>query len=166
MKAFKILLLIILSAVSLTITGQEIPDKKAEQREKVALAVKNTFESGKIEIVIDKIIPKSRINVDVTGDYEIQIKNDSLTCYLPYIGESLLAPADPSKIRIEFKDEKLSIQKSNPRPGIYLIKFTTKADVGIETFSFSITIFESAFCIINMIPSDRDYITYHGTLKY
>jgi hypothetical protein len=166
MKPFKILLLLVFSAVSVSIAGQELPDKNAEKKEKIAAAVKEAVETGKIDIVIDKIITKSRNTIEVGNDYELIIKNDSLTCYLPYFGEANVAPIFPADVRVEFKDEKLTFNKCNPRPGIYLIKFTTKSDIGLETFSFTITIFESAFCIINLAPSKRDYIIYHGTLKY
>lgn len=166
MKPFKILLIIIFSAVTLILTGQEVPDKKAEKKEKIAAAVKDAVETGNIKIVIDKIITKSRSTIEANNEYEIIIKNDSLTCYLPYFGESYTAPLFPADVRVEFEEKKITFSKCSPRQGIYLIKFNTKADIGLETFSFTITIFESGFCIVNLTPSKRDYIIYHGTLKY
>lgn len=166
MKTFKIFLIVVFTAVSSMMWAQNEPDKKAGDKEKIASAVKAAVDSGNIEIIIEKIIPKSRMVIDTHREYYLYIKKDSLFCMLPYIGEKDSPEIVSSTMRVEFDDNVVDIKRTDPRPGIHLLKFTQKADVGIETFNFTITIFDSGFCIINLLPSNRDYIIYHGTLKY
>ena len=167
MKTLKIVAFSLLVILSANLSAQEQQqDNRNLRKERVASAIRAFIDSGNIEIIIDKVIPKSRQIITVNREYYLIIRKDSLICYLPYIGKSDSPSVAPTSERFEFKEEKISVTKCEPRPGIHLLKFNTKADIGIETFSFTITIFESGFCTINLAPSSRDYIIYQGTIKF
>ncbi len=166
MKTFKILLIITLSALSSYNYSQEKPNSKAEQKARTAQAVQEAVKKGNINITIEKVITNYGYNEDVTAhDYYLIIKDGILTCQIPFF-EKNEKPATSIIIpRKELEETKIDLIKSDPRPGIHLIKFNTRADIGLEIFRFSITIFDSGFCTINLNPSKKNNIIYQGTLK-
>lgn len=166
MRRDKILILVIFIAWFSTCQAQTRAEKRAAKEAEIEAQVKTSIESNHINIIIDRIIPAKDPARSTLDGYSLKISNDTLNCYLPYIGQMRSSMFDPGEMSIVFKDQKITLFKAIGKKGIYLIAFETKSAKNLEGFLFNIEIYPNGSANIGVAPHGRDQIAYHGELKY
>lgn len=83
MKSIKLILsLCFICIISIqTISAQ---DSKKDKKEEIAQQVRKAIDSNHYKLEIDRMLPMSGPSKDLTSEYSIEIKNDSVFSRLPY----------------------------------------------------------------------------------
>ena len=102
---------------------------------------------------------------DVTPDFFVQLKGDTLDCYLPYIGRAYMAPVDNDGLNFKSLVQDYS-QKSATKKKITkrIISFKATKN-GVEKFQFSFTIWEDDKADLFLQPSNSQSINYTGEIQ-
>jgi hypothetical protein len=111
--------------------------------------------------VADRANPLRGRSRQLTSEYDVRVRNDSLTCYLPYFGRAYQAPMDPSKGGIQFTSADFTYDVSSNRGWNVNIKPKDESD--IQQLNFNI--FENGSATLHVISTQRDPITFNGYIK-
>lgn len=107
MKRIFLFILTLTLALTVNLQAQTRAEKKAIKE----AAVKEKIATGIFKIDITQIIPQNQQMINTLATYYIQFNNDSLTCYLPYIGNSTTAVYGSQNLAIESEKQKIKIEK-------------------------------------------------------
>lgn len=99
----------------------------------------------------------------LTDYYDFEITNDSVITYLPYFGRSYIAPADPSNVSLNLSLPIDSYTATERKKGGWNIVIKPKDQTDVQ--SFSLIIFDNGSASLNVTSSNRDPISYNGTLE-
>ena len=151
---FGIVVLVMLSRCA---TVEERAARAAEQAAKVRTAL--TERNYKISI--DHMYPMKGGSKSVSFGYTVEVRNDSLFSYLPYIGRAYQIPYGGGK-GLNFSERIGSYQESQKKNGQRHIEIGVKNDE--DTYLYTIDVWDNGSSQIEVQPRQRERITYSGDL--
>lgn len=158
----KKILLIITAAVILaacaTTDKQQGYDKKKEKAEMIDKAVCNRD----IKISVRTAYPKRGRSVPLTTDFELRVKGDSVMSYLPYFGRAYNVPYGGGK-GLNFSGVTEDFKITQPKRDRKHVEFSVKNDE--DTYKFHIDIFDNGSASINVMPQQREMISFNGEIE-
>ncbi|HNY05072.1 MAG TPA: DUF4251 domain-containing protein [Candidatus Egerieousia sp.] len=113
---------------------------------------------------IEQVIPLNIAAKNTISDgYFLQIENDTLTCYMPYFGNSRTAMLGRTGNGVKADKQKIKIDmKYNAKKMVYDVWFNFKnEDIG-EAVACSIKIYDNGLVHIGIESNYRDFISYDG----
>lgn len=124
--------------------------------------VENMVKSSRFEFIAERVIPLRGTSRFLTSNYDIVVKKDSLTCFLPFFGRAFQAPMDPSNGGIQFSSTNFTytINEKNNNAWDVIIKPNNK-DVQQLYFNF----FSNGSATLNVVSTSRDAISFSGHIK-
>lgn len=162
MKHMKKILLIITAAVILaacaTTDKQQGYDKKKEKAEMIDKAVCNRD----FKISVRTAYPNRGRSVPLTTDFELRVKGDSVMSYLPYFGRAYNIPYGGGK-GLNFNDVMNDFKITQPKRNKKHIEFNVKNDE--DTYKFYIDVFDNGNAYINVMPQQRESISFNGDVE-
>ncbi len=123
------------------------------------------IKSNNIIVEISRIIPIKGNNIETTDGYTMQLKKDTLSCYLPYFGQSDGIGYGGRDLSIEI--DKSPIEIIDPftfEKDHYIIRFTATS-LSNEKWKFSIKMYSNKRVYINVTTSQRSPISYQGFIQ-
>nr|WP_320058318.1 DUF4251 domain-containing protein [uncultured Bacteroides sp.] len=153
-----LMLLVLLGTGTQWSIAQNKKEKKAEKEQ----AVRENIESKNYSIDVDIALPRRGTNIHLTSSYSLEVKNDSVSSWLPYYGRAYSIPyggGDGLTFKAPIENYKLTYNKK----GTAKIEFTarTKEDL----YEFNIAIFTSGSSSISVNMHNRDSIDFSGELN-
>ena len=99
----------------------------------------------------------------LTPEYELIVKPDTVVSYLPYYGRSFSAPINPSETGIKFTsmNYKYSVKKKKKNRWDITIQPTDVSDIR----DLSLTVFDNGRASLRVNSNTRDAISFDGYLK-
>lgn len=137
--------------------AQTKAERKAQQQEKF----RELIESRNFTIEIDRAVPQRGRSIYLTSPYKIRLAGDSIDSYLPYYGRAYSIPYDGGKgliFEAPVSDYKLSFDKK----GRATVSFKTQTNE--DRFTYTIRIFDNGTASIQVLPVNRQAISYYGRL--
>jgi hypothetical protein len=92
MKNLKFLSILLLTALSVNLSYAQT--KKADKKAAKIATINRIITAKKFVFVANMAIPMSMQSVQLNGQYDVTVNNDSLIVYLPYYGRAYTAPRD------------------------------------------------------------------------
>jgi len=128
-----------------------------------AAAIQLAVESKNFIFKAESVTPQRGSTRHLTPEYEIVIKADTISSYLPYFGRSYSAPIDPSEGGIKFtsSDFDYTIGKKKKKSWDITIKLKDVSDVQNMYFS----IFENGSASVRVISNKRESISFNGSVQ-
>lgn len=126
--------------------------------------VKNMVNSSQFVFVADRVTPLRGRTRFLTSYYDVVVKKDSLTSFLPFFGHAFQAPMDPSKGGIQFTSTNFTYNvttKNSNNEWDIIIKPKDYADVQQLYFN----IFDNGTANLNIVNTHRDPISFSGHIK-
>lgn len=158
----KRILFIITAAIILvacaTTDRQQNDRKKQEKAEMISRAVCNRD----FKISVRTAYPKRGRSVPLTTDFELRVKGDSVMSYLPYFGRAYNIPYGGGK-GLNFNDVMNDFKITQPKRDKKHIEFNVKNDE--DTYKFYIDVFDNGNASINVIPQQRESISFNGDVE-
>ena len=123
--------------------------------------VREMVNSKDFVFVADRVNPLRGRSRQLTSQYDVRVKNDSLTSYLPYFGRAHVAPMDPSQGGIQFTSTDFSYNTNQGNGWTIIIKPNDHNDVQQMVFN----IFENGTATLSVTSTNRDPISFNGYVK-
>ena len=158
MKKFVILLFTIALAACSSLTSAE----KAERDEKTAQAVEKVLAERRYKVEISMMNPRRGGTVNVSPDFSLEVKGDTLVSYLPYFGRAYSVPYGGGK-GLNFTAPISEYYSAKGRKGATLI--TMKAANEEDVYSFRLEIFTNGSTSIDLTARERESISYSGQME-
>ncbi|HET7118060.1 MAG TPA: DUF4251 domain-containing protein [Hanamia sp.] len=125
--------------------------------------VKNMVNSSRFVFVANRVTPLRGRTRFLTSYYDVVVKKDSLTTFLPFFGRAFQAPMDPSKGGIQFISTNFTynVTTKNNNEWDIIIKPNDYADVQQLYFN----IFDNGTANLNVVNTHRDPISFSGHIE-
>lgn len=157
-----ILVLAILGAGGQEKTAKTNRQKKAEKQAERIAEVTDALNSKAFTMDVRTVNPMQGSTINVTSEYEVRIKNDSLFSYLPYFGRAYTASLPPeSPMIFDSPIEEYSIEKKGK--GMYQVSAKVKNKMDNLIYFFIIS--ETGSATLSVTSNNRQSISYYGTIE-
>jgi len=158
MKAtrFFICLFAILLGTTLPINAQTKKQKKEDTKK----AIKELVEAQKIKVEVDIAYPMRGNSRNLTSNYSVEIRNDSVFSYLPYFGIAYSLPYGGTGKGLIFNERVTDYKLTFDKKGTANIRFKTRTEE--DSFIYLISIYTSGSASINVMPTNRQSISFRG----
>jgi len=123
--------------------------------------VKNMVHNKNFIFIADRVNPLRGRSRELTSEYDVSVKNDSLVSYLPYFGRAYQAPLDPSKGGIQFTSTSFSYTVTKNKGW----NVTIKPNDFNEVQQFVFTIFDNGSATLYVTNTHKDPITFSGYVE-
>ncbi|OCX50825.1 hypothetical protein BEL04_19030 [Mucilaginibacter sp. PPCGB 2223] len=138
-------------------------DKKAARKAKRLEEVKQVIENRRYVFEPTYMNPMRGGGKQLTSDYDMQIRQDSLISYLPYSGQAYQAPVDPTKNALDFTSTKFEYTTTKNKKGGWEITIVPKDNREIQ--KMFLTISEDGYATLRITSYNRDAISFEGTIE-
>lgn len=156
-KNIFILILSLSFAACSTLTSAE----RAEREAKIAQAVEKALAERHYMVEIDMMYPRNGRAMNVSPDYSLEVKGDTLTSYLPYFGRAYGVPYGGGK-GLNFTAPIKDYQVAKERNGATAI--TIKVYNEEDDYLFRLVIFNNGSTSVDVISREREPISYSGNM--
>lgn len=113
--------------------------------------------------VADKVLPFRGGVRNLTSEYNISVKKDSLVSYLPFFGRATQAPMNPSEGGIQFTSTDFSYKVVSGKKNRKDVTIIPNDQRDIQQLHF--IIFDNGTGTLNVTSTYRDPITFNGHLR-
>ena len=134
---------------------------KRERREVKSKEVKELIEAEQYKIEIHTAYPQQGRAIQLSANYSVEIRNDSIFSYLPYYGRAYSIPyggGEGLNFRAPLKEYKMKTDKK----GSTRITLTTQSKE--DRLEYRITIFPNGSASIDITMQQRQSIRFAGEL--
>lgn len=135
--------------------------ERAERAAKVAQSVEKALAGRRYTVSINTMFPRNGRVVNVSPDYSVKVKGDTLVSYLPYFGRAYNVPYGGGK-GYNFTAPITDYQATKNRKGNTRITFRTNNEEDILTFMLDV--FPDGSTTIDVTARERESISYSGQM--
>lgn len=130
-----------------------ISDVAAQQAEQ-------TEEPIAFKVDVWEMLPLRYQSRMLSSGYSVDVHNDSVFCYLPYMGQVQTPEFENSGLT--FERPLLAFKSVKGKKGKTNIAFVCRKNM--VTYQFNLTVYPNGRCSIRLTPSNADSIGYEGEL--
>ncbi len=137
-------------------TGNELA-KKA-----VAANVESMIVSKAFIFKATQALPMGGTSRTLTGDYDLNVKKDTIVSYLPYFGVAYSAPMDVSDTGIHFSSKKFSYSSVKGKNGWQITIVPKDVRQARQLF---LTVSEQGYASLKVTFNNRQPISFNGHIE-
>jgi len=134
----------------------------AAERAQKALAVEKALASRRYVVDVRMMYPRRGRAVNVSSNYSLEVKGDTVVSYLPYFGRAYSVPYGGGKA-LNFSAPISSYESARDEKGRTYVKLVTDNEEDVITFQLEI--FDNGQATIDVQAREREPITYSGELE-
>ncbi len=101
--------------------------------------------------------------VQLTSEYSLKLKGDSLNVDLPYYGRSYTADYPGTDVSVRFKSNQFTYSSDSTKKGGWEITIIPKNESKANKIYMAVT--SSGYCTVNINSNNRQSISYYGYIK-
>jgi hypothetical protein len=132
------------------------------KKEKEA-AVKEWVDTKSYVFVAQTAVPLGRPLMQLTSEYNLAVKGDTVIAFLPYFGRAFSAPLNPTDGGIKFTSGEVTyISKPRKRNG-WEVSMKPKDVPDVQ--QLRLTIFSSGSASLQVYSTNRQMITFNGFIR-
>lgn len=149
-----LLLMVMLSACK---TGKDAVDPQRAQ------AIRSMLESRQYVVMVGSMRPLSAPTITVSLGQKMVMRDDNVSCYLPYVGSGQNVGYGASGYKAlnftsAYKDYKVEYPKDDRA------RVTFRVENGDDSYRFHLEVFMNGKTTIDVDPRGRDAISYSGMI--
>jgi len=107
--------------------------------------------------------PMSGRVIQLTGGYDVKLKNDTLVAYLPYYGRAFSAPLDATRGGINFTSTKFTYVVKERRKGGWDIKIAPSDGGDVRSLAFTVS--QDDYTTLQVTSNNRQPISFYGVVS-
>lgn len=158
MKAL-ILTINLLIALAMSIQAQ---NNKDAQKERIQQTVCEMLEARHYKVDVNYMNPQQGRSRALTDPYSLEVRNDSLISYLPYVGRAYNVPYGGGK-NLNFRTPISQYDMTEGKKGKKEIRISVSNDE--DTYTYTLTVFPNGSTNIYVQPIHKQPITFSGKLE-
>ena len=136
--------------------------ERAIRQAETATAVNAALTDRHYRISITTVYPKTGGSVNVSRDFFLEVKGDTLLSYLPFFGRVYSLPYAGSEKGLNFTERIRRYETHRPQSGQTCIKLMVRNEE--DTYNYRIDVFDNGRASIGVRSINRDYISFDGDL--
>jgi hypothetical protein len=125
--------------------------------------IRNMVDSSRFVFVAERVSPLRGRTRYLTSRYDVVVKKDSITCFLPFFGRAFEAPVDPSKGGIQFTSTRFSYNVSPKNNNQWQVTIRPNDYSDVQELFFNI--FDNGTATLNVVNTHRDPISFSGHME-
>jgi hypothetical protein len=125
--------------------------------------IRSMINAQRFNFVAERVNPLRGSSRQLTGNYEVQVKTDTIACYLPYFGRAFQAPIDPTKGGLDFTSYKFTYSVTLNNKDEWQVYINPKDFSEVQQLYFQI--FGNGTATLNIINTNRDPISFYGYIE-
>jgi hypothetical protein len=141
-----------------TLTSAE----RAEREAKIERAVAKMLAEHRYAVTVNMMFPRNGRAQNVTSDYSLEVRGDSLVSYLPYYGRAYSVPFGGGK-GLNFATLIKNYHSEKGKKGNTRVEI--EVDNTEDCIRYSLDIFPNGSTTIDVIARERDPISYSGQME-
>lgn len=135
--------------------------ERAERDAKIAQPVEKALTERQYKVEIHMMYPRRGKAVNVTPDYSLQVKGDTLVSYLPYFGRAYNVPYGGGKgLNFTAPIKEYQAVKGGKGNTKILIRVDSEEDI----VTYTLDVFPNGNTSIDVSARERESISYSGEL--
>lgn len=159
----KIVSIVLVCLAMVMLSGCATSQEKAVRDAELAKQVTAALAERNYKIGVRTMIPHRGSSQNVSFNYSLEVRNDSLISYLPYFGEVYNVPYGGGK-GLNFSERIGSYQESQKKNGSRHIEIGVKNDE--DTYLYMIDVFSNGSSMISVQARQRQRISYTGAMTF
>lgn len=132
----------------------------AMSQEEPALNVQEILETKNFIFKAETVSPARGRTRQLTTEYDVVVKPDTVICYLPYFGRAYTAPIDPSDGGIKFTSAEFDYTLEKRKKQRWDLTITPKDARDVQALYF--TIFDNGRASLRVNSTNRQGISFNG----
>ena len=136
--------------------------ERAEREARIERAVAKMLAEHRYAVNVNMMYPRNGRAQNVTSDYSLEVKGDSLVSYLPYYGRAYSVPFGGGK-GLNFVTLIKSYHSEKGKNG------NTRVEIEVDNtedyIRYSLDVFPNGSTTIDVIARERDPISYSGQME-
>ena len=145
-----------------TLIGCATPAERMEREARMVAHVTEALGNRHYTIHVKMMYPRRREAVNVTSDYTLEVKGDTLVSYLPYFGRAYNVPYGGGK-GLNFTAPILDYESVRTKKDMTHILL--KTDNGEGPMLYELEIFDNGNSFIRVMSREREDIEYSGEME-
>lgn len=151
-------ILVMMSVSAQAVEAQE----KANSQEQVAETIQKALDAQAYKIDVDYMYPMKGRSRALTSLYSLEVKNDSIYSYLPYVGEAYSVPYGGGK-GLNFRAPISQYESKAGKKGATEVILKTRNEE--DSYTFRITVYKDGTSRIHVQPNNRQSISFSGKIN-
>lgn len=147
--------------MAITINTASAQTKKETREKTKAAEVQKLLDSKRFSFKAQTAQPLRGGTINLTSDYELVIKKDSLQSYLPFFGRAFTAPMNPTESPLIFNTTNFNYSAASGKKGAKNITVEIK-DQNANVRRFYLSISGQGYATLQVLNSNRDPISFNG----
>ncbi len=158
----KIALIMLISLLTTQLVCADKLSRKERQAQKAA-EIKSLVELGNYEFIARTAQPMQGRQINLTSDYDLEIKGDSAFAYLPYFGRAYTPNYGSTDSGVKFKEKADNFKLDyDEKKKSYRLTFTVKDSK--ESYQVNLSFGETGYGVLFISFNNRQSISYSGTI--
>lgn len=133
------------------------------QEDEKALTIQQAVETKNFVFKAETVTPQRGRMRQLTPEYDLTIRPDTVISFLPYFGRAFTAPIGTSDGGIKFTSTSFDFSTAKKKKSRWEIVITPK-DV-TDAARLYLTVFENGRAALRVVSNNRDGISYNGYIK-
>ncbi|MDE3184654.1 MAG: DUF4251 domain-containing protein [Bacteroidota bacterium] len=125
--------------------------------------IRSMINAKQFTFVAERVNPLRGSSRILTSNYDVQVKKDTIECYLPYFGRAYQAPIDPTKGGLDFTSYKFTYNVTLNNNDEWQVYINPKDYSDVQQLYFQI--FGNGTATLNVVNTNRDPISFYGYIK-
>lgn len=158
-KSIIVMMMALLMVACSTLT----PAEKAERQAKMAQAVEKALAERHYKVGVSMMFPSRGKAMNVSPDYSLEVKGDTLISYLPYYGRAYNVPYGGGN-GLNFTAPIAEYRTEKGRKGATLV--TIKVSNDEDIYTYLLEIYDTGSTTIDVTSRERESIRYSGEMQF
>jgi len=125
--------------------------------------IRSMINAQRFTFVAERVNPLRGSSRMLTSNYDLQVKKDTINCYLPYFGRAYQAPIYPTKGGLDFTSYKFTYNVTLNNNDEWQVYINPKDYSDVQQLYFQI--FGNGTATLNMVNTNRDPISFYGHIE-
>ncbi len=137
--------------------------ERAARQAETASAVRAALADRHYKITITQAYPLRGGNVNVSRDFFLEVKGDTLVSYLPFFGRAYRSSYGGMEKGLNFTETIRSYEQAEPKAGLTRIKMRVRNEE--DSYVYTIDMFDNGKASIGVQAVERDNIHFDGDME-
>ncbi|HEX4373809.1 MAG TPA: DUF4251 domain-containing protein [Puia sp.] len=138
-------------------------NSKQQKENKKQQAVSQLVNSQHYTFIPNTVLPSRGASKMLTSEYELKIKKDTLSSYLPYFGRAYTASISVTENPLDFKTTDFKYTIAEDKKGGWNINMVPKN--GGDARQLMLSISQNGYASLQIIFNNRDPISFNGYIQ-
>lgn len=149
-------------ACALMLSGCATTADRQQEKARIAAQVEQALADRAYVIDINMMYPQRGRAVNVTGNYSLEIRNDSLISYLPFFGRAYNVPYGGGKgLNFSAPLRRYAVTRAKAD----MTRVMAEVENDEDSYVYQIEVFDNGNATIYLQSREREPISYNGKIK-